>query len=493
MKEKIRVRFAPSPTGYLHVGGMRTALYNYLFARKHNGTFILRIEDTDQTRKVEGVLEHLIRTLGAVGLNWDEGPHLSGDIITEHGDFGPYIQSARTSIYRQYAEKLIESGSAYYCFCTAERLDSLRKRQQLNKLPTIYDRFCATQSDAYVAEKLASGAPYVIRLKMLQTGVTVFEDIVHGRVEFENKLIDDQVLLKSDGFPTYHLANVVDDHLMEISHVIRAEEWISSTPKHLTLYQAFGWKLPEYVHVPLLFNPDKSKLSKRQGDVAAEDYLQKGYLPEALINFLALLGWHSGTDKELFTLDELVKEFDLKKVQKSGAIFSTQKLDWFNMQYIKRKPVGELAGLVKPYLVSTGLIPADFNNEAYLEAVVSLCKGRMKTLAEIVELADLFFKDISYDPLLLVWKKSTPDATRVYLQALEEFVNRWTGEWQSNFFERALMDFIKEKQWGNGDVLWPLRVALSGKQASPGPFEIARVIGKEHTSVRIQKAIELLG
>ncbi|HBW73907.1 MAG: Glutamate-tRNA ligase [Candidatus Magasanikbacteria bacterium GW2011_GWA2_45_39] len=492
-KQAVRVRFAPSPTGYLHVGGLRTALYNFLFARKHNGIFILRIEDTDQTRKVEGALEHLIRTLGAVGLSWDEGPHLSGDTITEHGDFGPYIQSARTSIYRQYAEKLIESGSAYYCFCAAERLDSLRKRQQLNKLPTIYDRFCATQGDAYVAEKLASGAPHVIRLKMLQTGVTVFEDIVRGRVEFENKLIDDQVLLKSDGFPTYHLANVVDDHLMEISHVIRAEEWISSTPKHLTLYQALGWKPPEYAHVPLLFNPDKSKLSKRQGDVAAEDYLRKGYLPEALLNFLALLGWNSGTEKELFTLEELVKEFDLKKVQKSGAIFSTQKLDWFNTQYIKEKSAGELAELVKPYLVSAELIPADFNDEAYLKEVVSLCKDRMKTLAEIVDLADLFFKDIFYDPLLLVWKKSTPEATRVYLQTLKEFIDSWTGEWQDDSFEKVLLEFIKEKQWGNGDVLWPLRVALSGKKASPGPFEIARVVGKERVSARVQKAFELLG
>ncbi|MEK9158981.1 MAG: glutamate--tRNA ligase, partial [Patescibacteria group bacterium] len=313
-KLKVRVRFAPSPTGFLHVGGLRTALYNYLFAKQNKGVFFLRVEDTDQSRYVPGAVEALLKTIETVGFEIDEGPVLKNGKITEKGKYGPYFQSQRLDIYKKYADELVAKGHAYYCFCLADRLDQLRKTQETNKQPTMYDGLCHNLTPAEIKKKLAAGEKHVIRMNMPKEGQTIFQDLIHGEVKFENKLIDDQVLVKSDGFPTYHLAHAVDDHLMETSHVIRGDEWLSSTPKHLQLFKAFDWSAPAYAHIPLLLNPDRSKLSKRQGDVAVEDYLKKGYLAEALINFIALLGWNPGTEKEIFSLDELIKGFSLAKV-----------------------------------------------------------------------------------------------------------------------------------------------------------------------------------
>ncbi|MEW6654905.1 MAG: glutamate--tRNA ligase, partial [Bacteroidota bacterium] len=316
---EIRVRFAPSPTGYLHVGGLRTALYNFLFARKNNGKFILRIEDTDRNRYVEGAIENLIASLKWCGLEYDEGPD-------KEGRFGPYMQSQRLDLYKKLADELIEKGHAYYCFCTPERLKQLREEQEKQKLPQAkYDKHCLSLSKSDIEEKLASKIPHVVRLNVIPNQKIIFDDVIRKRVEFDSGNVDDQVLIKSDGYPTYHLANVVDDHLMQISHVIRGEEWLSSTPKHVLLYDSFGWERPTFAHLPLLLNPDKSKLSKRQGDVAVEDYRDKGYLQEALVNFVALLGWNAGDDKEFYFIDELIESFSLERVNNSGAVFDLEK------------------------------------------------------------------------------------------------------------------------------------------------------------------------
>ncbi len=331
ISETVRVRFAPSPTGYLHIGGLRTALYNYLFAKNNNGKFILRIEDTDRNRYVEGAVENLISTLNWIGLKYDEGPDAKGE-------FGPYMQSQRLDIYKKYANDLLENGKAYCCFCTPERLQELREEQQRQKLPQAkYDKHCLNLTKDEIKEKLESGIPHVIRLNVPADQKVTFDDVIRERVEFDTSNIDDQVLIKSDGFPTYHLANVVDDHLMKITHVIRGEEWLSSTPKHILLYDFFEWEKPVFAHLPLLLNPDRSKLSKRQGDVAVEDYQSKGYLKETLINFVALLGWNAGDDKEFYYLDELVEKFSLERVNKAGAVFDLQKLNWLNAEHLRKK------------------------------------------------------------------------------------------------------------------------------------------------------------
>ena len=366
--QKIRTRFAPSPTGYLHVGSLRTALYCALFTKQHGGEFLLRIEDTDRSRFVPGAVESLIGTLGTLGLEYDEGVFLASQEsqsphegvvadsaaypgVIEVGDSGPYIQSERLELYGKYAEQLIADGKAYRCFCASERLDAMRAEQQAAKQMPKYDRHCLHLSADEVREKLAAGAPSVVRLRLPDDVEVVFDDLVRGVVRFNTETLDDQILMKSDGYPTYHLAVVVDDHLMGITHVIRAEEWLPSTPKHILLYQAFDWQIPTFAHLPLLLNPDRSKLSKRQGDVAVEDYLRKGYLPEALINFVALLGWNpgEGSTQEIFTTGELVKRFDLGHVHKGGAVFDIKKLDWLNAQYIKALTLDQLLEKSVPF------------------------------------------------------------------------------------------------------------------------------------------------
>lgn len=509
--KKIRVRFAPSPTGYLHIGGLRTALYNFLFARKNKGVFALRIEDTDKTRYVEGAVESLIKSLRWAGLNWEEGAYEKSGLskeklkfsdsqtypgIVEVGDFGPYIQSERLDLYKKYAEQLVADGKAYYCFCEPKRLEEMREDQVAQKKAPMYDRYCLTNVDpSQVNEKLKQNCPSTIRLKVPRDEEIVFEDLVRGKVSFSTNNIDDQVLLKSDGFPTYHLANVVDDHLMQISHVIRGEEWLPSTPKHVLLYRAFGWQEPVFAHLPLLLNPDKSKLSKRQGDVAVEDYLKKGYLKDALINFIVTLGWNpgEGSVQEIFSIEELIEKFELEKVHKAGAVFDIKKLDWINSQYIKKLSSGELIENALPFFEQKDFFmnaSADKKTNEYLEKVLEVEKQRLTKFSDVGDENIFFFQDISYEKGMLVWKDNSEEKTLASLKlahaSLEEILEE---NWNLPEIERKLLEAAGENR---GDLLWPLRVALTGAQKSPSPFECAWVLGKNETLKRIENAAKMV-
>lgn len=482
----VRTRFAPSPTGYLHIGGLRSCLYNVLLARQNGGAFLLRVEDTDRERSVPGAIESLLTTLERVGLLPDEGPKLENGVVVQTGERGPYIQSERLTLYAEHAKILLEQGSAYYCFCPSDRLDALRKQQEIAKLPTKYDRRCLTLSSAEINTRLSANEPHVIRLKM-PDGETSFEDAIRGRITINNAEIDDQVLIKSDGFPTYHLAVVVDDHLMEITHVIRGEEWISSTPKHVALYKMFGWTPPVFAHLPLVLNADKSKLSKRQGDVTVEDFLNKGYLPDALVNFVALLGFNPRGDQELYSMNELVESFDLSKVNKSGAVFDLAKLDWMNGQYIMKKTPAELARLVEPFLARAGkTVDADL-----LERICTVEKPRMTRLSEITDLVDGYLSLAPFDPHLLVWKKAdAEDARRNLMGARNHLADMDMAIWnETALIETSLKGYIESNGLQNGNVLWPVRVALSGRSSSPSPFELAWALGPEETLRRLDAAI----
>ncbi|MBW6440540.1 glutamate--tRNA ligase [Patescibacteria group bacterium] len=507
MSKKIRVRFAPSPTGYLHVGSLRTVLYDYLFAKHNGGDFILRIEDTDKARYVEGSIENLVKILDFMGLEYSEGVFVNQDNKTfQKGDFGPYIQSLRLDIYQKYVDELIKNDYAYYCFCSQERLGKMRKNQRLQKLAPMYDRKCRGLSKDEVQKLLEEKTPYVVRLKVPRKGVTEFEDLIYGKIKIENKTIDDQVLMKSDGFPTYHLASVVDDHLMEISHVTRAEEWLPSTPKHILLYKAFGWEIPQFAHFTLLLNPDKSKLSKRQGDVKVEDYLKKGYLKEALLNFVLLLGWNPKTEEEVFSLSEMIARFDLSGVNKTGAIFNTEKLDWLNGVYIRKMDLSELTKLCVPYLIEAELLEevggskyqvlstgeeVDFE---YLKKIVALEQERMKKLSEIGESVKFIFSEkLDYEKELLIWKKMTAGDAKNNLQLIfNELSSIEEKDFQSNKLQEILDRLVEKNNLKRGEVLWPLRVALTGLKGSPSPFEVAEVLGKEKVLERIEFALELL-
>ncbi len=473
----IKTRFAPSPTGYLHVGGLRTALYAYLFARQNKGVFALRIEDTDQKRYVEGAVESLQNALKYFDLNWDEGP---------------IFQSKRTEIYAKYAKQLMEAGHAYPCFCTPERLEAMRQEQEAKKLPPKYDRLCLNLSKEEVKARTEAGETFVIRQRIPQE-VIAFHDHVRGELSFHGKDVDDQVLIKSDGFPTYHLANVVDDHEMEVTHVIRGEEWLPSTPKHIWLYEAFGWKAPEFAHLPLLLNPDRSKLSKRQGDVAAEDYIKKGYLKEAMINFIAFLGWNPGTEEELFTLDQLVERFSLERVQKAGAVFNLEKLDFLNGHYIRAKSVDELADLVKPFLDETDWYKNTHASDADFKRFLASVQLRMKTLVDAAPMLKPFMLDtLNYDMSLFLNEKMKVDKAMVSL-ALEnsipalEALNDYSSE---EAIKECLMKVIEKLGVKNGQLLWPLRVALSNEQYSPGTFELLHLMGKDLSLKRLRDALD---
>ncbi|HAZ29128.1 MAG TPA: glutamate--tRNA ligase [Candidatus Magasanikbacteria bacterium] len=502
----IRTRFPPSPTGFLHIGGLRTALFAYLFAKRNGGDLILRIEDTDQERFVEGGIESIVRSLEWAGIIPDEGVAMENGAITQKGSHGPYIQSERLPVYQAHIETLLGNGHAYYCFCDRERLEELRKMQELNKQPTGYDGHCRDFTEDEVEKRLAAakkaGRAPVVRLKMPKEGETVFTDLVRGDVRFDNRLIDDQILMKSDGFPTYHFAVVVDDHTMKMTHVIRGEEWLSSTPKHVVLYQMFGWELPQFAHLSLLINEQKQKLSKRHGDVSVEDFKEKGYLPEALVNFVAFLGWNPGGDREIFSLGELVKEFDFQHVSKSAAVFNREKLDWYNKAYMKALSKEELAKRALPFFLQKGSIQgitsdgdvlADgFVTLAWLEEAVGLEQERAATLVELVDNLDfLFAAQLQYDATLLVWKKSTAEETKKTLGALFTVFHAIPEEsWTKVHLEKTIMDWIQKSGLGVGDVLWPMRVALSGQKNSPGPFDIAGVLGKEKTMERVKRGLE---
>ncbi|TAL20309.1 glutamate--tRNA ligase [Patescibacteria group bacterium] len=499
----VRVRFAPSPTGSLHIGNLRTALYNRLFANRHQGTFYIRIEDTDRTRFVPGGTEELLRVLGILGIAHDEGPFLVNGKIKERGKYGPYIQSARLAIYQKHAAELAERGAAYYCLCTSEELEASRQNAMSRGEPIIYDRRCRRLSDAERKKKISADVPRVIRLAVPESGQTSFNDTIRGTITFSNRELDDAILLKSDGYPTYHLASVIDDHLMETTHVIRGEEWISSTPKHILLYEAFGWTPPEFAHLPLLLNPDRSKLSKRQADAAVEDYLGRGYLPEALINFVALLGSNPSADREIYSLDELSRLFDLRKINSTGAAVNTEKLNWLNRHYLRLASPKEFLQLSLPYLNTAGLLVAGKKagewvgadgrrwRDTELQNMLKLEKERVSALSEVPEAVAYFFKPVKPEAKLLCWKKFSSKETRERLTALNNFLAR-QKVFSDAVLESATKDWIRAQGWGNGEVLWPMRVALTGREASPSPFEVAAVLDKDATIDRINHAIQLL-
>lgn len=479
----IRVRFAPSPTGYLHVGGLRTALYNYLFARKNNGKFILRIEDTDRNRYVEGAVENLIEALKWCGLEFDEGPETIGQ-------FGPYLQSQRLDIYQEHIKELISNGSAYYCFCTSQRLETLKEEQQKLKLPQAkYDKHCLMLNKNEIKEKLENNTPFVIRLNIQSNQRIIFDDIVRGRVEFDSNNVDDQILIKSDGYPTYHFANVVDDHLMQISHVIRGEEWLSSTPKHVLLYDSFKWERPIFAHLPLLLNPDRSKLSKRQGDVAVEDYRAKGYLNDALVNFIALLGWNAGDDQEFYYLKELIEKFSLERVNKSGAVFDLEKLNWLNAEHLRKKSNEEILPMLKISIQQSAFSRQQFSDQ-YLLNIISGMKERVAFVKEYLSKSPYFFEPPSeYEEAAVQknWKPETPEHLRKLYDAFSLLINPTKED-----YEDALTKVAEELNAGKGKLIHPLRLAVSGISTGPGVFDIVVILGKEEVLKRIQRALELI-
>lgn len=485
----VRVRFAPSPTGDPHIGSIWTALMNWLFARSQKGTFVLRIEDTDQARQVAGSSEKIIEMLKWYGLDFDEGP---------------FYQSKRLSLYQKYADMLVGkapppklrvgtgqgSAYAYYCFCSTERLAELRKTAEANKQPSKYDRACLALDTKEIEKRKGSGEKFVVRLKIPE-GKTSFTDLIRGKIEFDNALIDDQVLLKSDGFPTYHLANVVDDYEMKISHVIRAEEWLSSTPKHLILYQAFGWKPPKFAHLPLILGPDRSKLSKRHGATSALAFRDEGYLPEAMINFLALLGWNPGTDQEIFSREELVKAFSLESINTSGAIFNREKLDWMNGMYLRKLTLAEFTDCAKPFLKEAfPLLAGEGESEVVLQRAFATVQERVKRLNELPALTHFYFKRPEYETKLLLWKNETANTIAERLSQLLQFYEQSSFLWDEKTLEQETKTFIQQEELQTGEVLWPMRAALSGEKASPSPFQIAAVLGKKETIERLKTAMD---
>lgn len=478
---KIRTRFAPSPTGYMHVGNLRTALYAYLIAKHENGDFILRIEDTDQERFVEGALDIIYNTLKVTGLKHDEGPDIGGPV-------GPYVQSERTNIYIEYAKQLIEKGEAYYCFCSKERMEALRTEAEANNTAAKYDKHCLGLSKEEIEKNLASGVPYVIRQNNPSTGTTSFEDDIYGTITVDNSELDDMILIKSDGFPTYNFANVVDDHLMGITHVVRGSEYLSSSPKYNRLYEAFGWDVPIYVHCPPIMKDTHHKLSKRNGDASFEDLMAKGYLKDAILNYIALLGWNPGGEKEIFTIDELVETFNYKNINKSPAIFDDVKLRWMNGEYIKKLPLEEFHKLALPYYKKVITKDLDFTK------ISPLLHTRVEVLNEIPDMVDFFEALPEHSAELYVHKKMKTNYENS-LDVLEKILPRFEAltPWTFENIEKVCMDLVAELGVKNGIVLWPVRTAVSGKKSTPGgAYEIAEIIGKEETLRRIQVGIEKL-
>lgn len=473
----VRLRFAPSPTGYLHIGGLRTALYNYLYAKQKGGKFLLRIEDTDRTRYVEGAIENLIHELKWAGVEADEGVCLDENgKITEVGECGPYIQSERVEkgIYNKYAEELIEKGYAYYCFCSKERLDDVKNQQKADgKIPR-YDGLCRGVSIEDAKKRIANGESYVIRLKLPENRDIVFEDIIKGRITINTNDMDDQVLIKADGFPTYHFAVVVDDHLMGITHIVRGDEWISSTPKHIYLYEALGFEKPIFVHLPTVLNKSGKKLSKRNDDASVEDFRLKGYLPEALINYLALVGWSPESNEEILSLDEIVKQFSFDRVSKSGGVFDVDKLDWVNAQYIRKMEVSELAKLVKPYLVKAGFIKEDIC-EKRLELITKTFQESISRLPEIVEQSRFLFEDVAVEPDALKMRNVE------HIEILKEKMKEELSQIEE-MDEETAKGFMKKVQKASGfkgkDLYMPVRALLTGQVHGPELSNILEILGK---------------
>ncbi|MGE4213538.1 MAG: glutamate--tRNA ligase [Anaerotignaceae bacterium] len=479
---EIRTRFAPSPTGYMHIGNLRTALYEYLIAKSQGGKFILRIEDTDQERYVEGAVDIIYNTLKLTGLNHDEGPDIGGN-------YGPYVQSERQGMYMEYAKELIEKGQAYYCFCTKERLDSLKESNCEGVAFAHYDRHCMSLSEEEIKANLESGIPYVVRQKMPKEGTTTFDDVVYGSISVENSELDDQILIKSDGMPTYNFANVVDDHLMDITHVVRGSEYLSSTPKYNLLYDAFGWTAPVYVHLPAVMKDAHHKLSKRNGDASFEDLIAKGFLVDAVMNYIALLGWSPSDNTEIFSLEELQQKFTISGLSKSPSIFDIVKLTWMNSEYIKAMDFDQYFTLVQPKLDE-----ALKNKSLDYKKIAALLQKRLETLNDVAGLVDFFDQLPEYETELYVHKKMKTteeialDSLKACLPVLEAL-----PAWEETAIHDSMMALVEAKGIKNGQMLWPLRTALSGKPTSPGgAIELADILGREETIKRIHKGIELL-
>ncbi|WP_298475088.1 glutamate--tRNA ligase [uncultured Maribacter sp.] len=500
-QSKVRVRFAPSPTGPLHIGGVRTALFNYLFAKKHGGDFILRIEDTDQNRYVEGAENYIVDALNWCGLSFDEGPG-------KEGAFGPYRQSERKHLYKKYADELIEKDMAYYAFDTADSLNGHRKDHEEKGKTFIYNWHNRLKLDNSLAltkeetqEKLDNGDAYVIRFKTPENETLVLQDVIRGTITIDTNVLDDKVLYKSDGMPTYHLANIVDDHLMEISHVIRGEEWLPSLALHQQLYDAFGWSAPTFAHLPLIMKPvGKGKLSKRDGEKLgfpvfplswneSTGYKEEGYFSEAVVNFLALLGWNPGTEQEIFSLDELIKEFSLERVNKSGARFDPDKTKWYNQQYLQSKKDAELASLYK-IILAEKQIPSQEYNDEWIEKVVSLIKERAVFVKDFWDLSDYFFVAPTSYPEKAVkkqWKEGTPDIMKEVLSVISTI-----EDFSSANVETIVKKWITDKELSFGKVMPPLRLVIVGDMKGPHIFDILEMIGKEEAIARIKKAINTL-
>ena len=479
---KVRTRFAPSPTGRMHVGNLRTALYTYLIAKHEGGDFILRIEDTDQERYVEGAVDIIYRTMEKTGLIHDEGPD-------KDGGYGPYVQSERqrSGIYMEYAKKLVEKGEAYYCFCTQERLDSLKKNVNGEEIMA-YDKHCLGLSKEEVEANLKAGMPFVIRQNNPKEGTTTFHDDIYGDISVDNSELDDMVLIKSDGYPTYNFANVVDDHLMGITHVVRGNEYLSSSPKYNRLYEAFGWEVPVYVHCPTITNEEHKKLSKRSGHSSFEDLLEQGFLTEAIVNFVALLGWSPAGNQEFFTLEELVKEFDYHNMSKSPAVFDMTKLRWMNGEYLKKMDFEPFYAQAEPYLKAAITKPLD------LKKIAAMVKTRIEVFPDIAAQVDFFETLPEYDPEMYVHKKMKT-TKETSLETLKEVLPllEAQGDYSNDALYETLAAYVAEKGVKTGFVMWPIRTAVSGKQMTPaGATEIMEVLGKEESLERIRKGIALL-
>ena len=479
---KVRTRFAPSPTGRMHVGNLRTALYTYLIAKHEGGDFILRIEDTDQERLVEGAVDIIYRTLEKTGLLHDEGPD-------KDGGYGPYVQSERqkAGIYMEYAKKLVEKGEAYYCFCTQERLDSLKKTVNGEEI-MVYDKHCLNLSKEEVEANLKAGMPFVIRQNNPREGTTTFHDDIYGDITVDNSELDDMVLIKSDGFPTYNFANVVDDHLMGITHVVRGNEYLSSSPKYNRLYDAFGWEIPVYVHCPTITNEEHKKLSKRSGHSSFEDLIEQGFLTEAVVNFVALLGWSPAGNQEFFTLEELVKEFDYHNMSKSPAVFDMTKLRWMNGEYMKKMDFDRFYEMAEPYLREV------IHKDMDLKKIAAMVKTRIEVFPDIAPQIDFFEALPEYDPEMYVHKKMKT-TKETALETLKDVlpILEAQEDYSNDALYAALSGYVTEKGVKTGFVMWPIRTAVSGKQMTPaGATEIMEVLGKEESLNRIRKGIELL-
>jgi len=478
MKKAVRVRFAPSPTGYPHVGNIRTALFNWLFARHYGGSFIVRIEDTDVTRKVEGAVEAILDGLRWLGLDWDEGP---------------YFQSQRLELYHEAAKRLVSQGDAYYCYCSLQRLEGMRAEQVRRKQPPGYDRRCRDLSEKERAEKGAEGITPVVRFKTPLSGQTRFNDLIWGEVVFENNTIDDFVLLKSDGYPTYHLANIVDDHLMEITHVLRAEEWLSSTPRHRLLYQALGFEPPQFAHLPMILGADRAKLSKRHGAVSITEYREQGYLPEAMVNFLALLGWSLDDKTEIIPRQELISRFSLERVSRTAAVFNRDKLDWVNGVYIRSLSVEDFTQRALPFLDSS--LPREVKRPLavkYVGQIMPLIQERARTLTEVAELAQFFFIDqLEYAPSLLIAKGMSRKSATQALETAKQRLERLEA-FDAESLEAMLRPLAEELGLKTGQFFGVLRIAVTGRTAAPPLFQTMSVLGKERCLRRIEEALDRL-